>query len=86
MLKKDNHTNDEWMFQYKHAPLFLDRYEAIDALAKGYEGNSAEAKIIISALDDKSLLSEHLFEKYSAAAKADSVVKNKLQTNGNSRC
>ncbi|HRB38992.1 MAG TPA: M1 family metallopeptidase, partial [Bacteroidia bacterium] len=37
--KKDNHTSDEWRYQYQHAPLFLDRYEAIDALAKGYEGN-----------------------------------------------
>jgi len=85
--KKDNHTNDEWMFQYKHAPLFLDRYEAIvdryeaiDALAKGYEGNSAEAKIIISALDDKSPSIRALaLRNIGAAAKADSAVKNKLQ-------
>ncbi|HOZ89731.1 MAG TPA: M1 family metallopeptidase [Bacteroidia bacterium] len=78
--KKDNHTSDEWRYQYQHAPLFLDRYEAIDALAKGYEGNSAEAKIIISALDDKNPSIRALaLRNIGAAAKADSTVKNKLQ-------
>jgi len=32
--KKDNHTPEEWAFMYSNAPLFLDRYEAVQALGK----------------------------------------------------
>ncbi|HKR07147.1 MAG TPA: M1 family aminopeptidase [Bacteroidia bacterium] len=52
--KKDNHTTEEWIYQYKHAPLFLDRYEAIQKLGKNYEAESEAAKVIMSALNDKS--------------------------------
>jgi aminopeptidase N len=51
--KKDNHTTDEWIYQYRHAPLFLDRYEAIQKLGKNYETESESAKVIMSALNDK---------------------------------
>jgi aminopeptidase N len=50
--KKDNHNVDEWMFMYGHAPLYLDRYEALQALSK----NTSVAGVketLQKALDDK---------------------------------
>jgi len=51
--KKDNHTNDEWIYQYRHAPLFLDRYEAVQKLGKNYDADAESGKVIWSALSDK---------------------------------
>ncbi len=51
--KKDNHTTTEWIYQYNHAPLFLDRYEAVQKLGKNYEADSESGKIMMSALNDK---------------------------------
>jgi aminopeptidase N len=49
--KNDTKTPDEWVFQYKNAPLYLDRYEAIEALAKNPISKSKE--VITKALSDK---------------------------------
>ncbi len=49
--KTDMHTQDEWIFQYNNAALYLDRYEAIDALSKIPGPKSKE--LIIKALSDK---------------------------------
>ncbi len=77
--KKDNHTNQEWMYQYAHAPLFLDRYEAISKLAKGYEGTSPEALTIISALKDQHPAIRQLaLKNIGAAAKSDPSLKDKI--------
>ena len=51
--KNDNKTQEEWIFQYKNAPLYLDRYEAIDALSKNPTAKSREC--ILKALSDKKL-------------------------------
>ena len=51
--KTDYHTTAEWVYQYEHAPLFLDRYEAVDKLGKNYTAGSPSAKIILAALKDK---------------------------------
>lgn len=51
--KKDNHTTAEWIYQYKHAPLFLDRYEAVQKLSKKYEANSDAGALVMDALKDK---------------------------------
>ncbi|MEO5570062.1 MAG: M1 family aminopeptidase [Bacteroidia bacterium] len=51
--KKDNHTTAEWIYQYNHAPLFLDRYEAIQKLSKSYEAESEPGKVMMRALNDK---------------------------------
>lgn len=50
-VKNDAHTDDEWAFMYRHAPLFLDRWEAIDHL----QGKSADLakQILKEALQDK---------------------------------
>jgi len=50
--KTDNKSLDEYVFQYFNAPLFLDRYEAIDAAAKSQSDIGAQ-KVLIAALHDK---------------------------------
>jgi aminopeptidase N len=49
--KNDIKTQDEWIFQYKNAPLYLDRYEAIEALGK--EPGAKSKDIVLKALNDK---------------------------------
>lgn len=50
--KNDNKNLDEWAYQFEHAPLYVDRLEALQAL--GSEQNSSIAKgIFKKALEDK---------------------------------
>lgn len=50
-VKNDDHTEAEWVFMYQHAPLFLDRWEAIDHLQTS---TSAQAvSVLKAALQDK---------------------------------
>ncbi|MDN3579363.1 M1 family metallopeptidase [Mucilaginibacter flavus] len=49
--KQDNKTLEEYSFQYANAPLYLDRYEAIDAAAQ--QKTAAGQQILIRALNDK---------------------------------
>src|SRR6185437_1639556 len=51
-VKTDNKTMDEFVFQYFHAPLYLDRLEAID-VAKSSQDNEGAQKVMIAALKDK---------------------------------
>ncbi len=54
-VKKDNHTRDEWIFQYKNAPLYLDRYEAVESLSDvKYKEDELAKKLIAMALNDSS--------------------------------
>jgi len=50
--KSEQKSIKEWAFQYKHAPLYLDRYEALVELAKN-ANDSLATKIIVSAINDK---------------------------------
>jgi aminopeptidase N len=50
--KTDNKTQDELVFQYFHAPLYLDRFEAITAAASHQTEKGAQ-KVMIAALRDK---------------------------------
>jgi aminopeptidase N len=50
--KKDSKTLDEYVFQYFNAPLYLDRFEAIDR-ATPEQGSAGARKIMIAALKDK---------------------------------
>jgi aminopeptidase N len=50
--KKDNKSLDEFVFQYFNAPLYLDRYEAIDAAGKNQNDKGAQ-KVMIAAIKDK---------------------------------
>jgi aminopeptidase N len=51
--KNDKKSIEKWIYQYEHAPLFLDRYEAIDAIGKVYRTGTPEAETIMAALTDK---------------------------------
>lgn len=50
--KSDAKTLDEYAFQYFNAPLYLDRYEAIEAAEKNQMEKQGQ-KILIAALKDK---------------------------------
>lgn len=50
--KTDHKTLEELLFQYQHAPLYMDRYEAIEAAA-GNQSDPAAQKILLAALNDK---------------------------------
>jgi aminopeptidase N len=51
-VKNDKKSTKEWAFQYKNAPLYLDRFEAIEALGKIARKDSLAASIILASLDD----------------------------------
>ncbi len=51
--KKDSKTQENYVFQYHHAPLFMDRYEAVSKTGSDYVANSASGKMIEDALSDK---------------------------------
>ncbi len=81
--KTDHHTNEEWIYQYHHAPLFVDRLEALQAIAKKYATNSPEAKVIMEALSDAQADIRKLAIKNTGliATSADSnALKSKLTT------
>jgi aminopeptidase N len=51
-LKTDNKTAAEYAFQYAHAPLFVDRREAIDAAAKD-QTVAANRATLLAGINDK---------------------------------
>ncbi|GAB2873557.1 M1 family aminopeptidase [Hymenobacter ruber] len=51
-LKTDNKTAAEYAFQYAHAPLFVDRREAIDAAAKD-QTIAANRATLLAGINDK---------------------------------
>ncbi len=50
--KTDNKSLEEYVFQYFNAPLYMDRYEAIEA-AQLKESEKGGQKILLAALNDK---------------------------------
>ena len=50
--KKDNKTKENFIFQFYHSPLYLDRYEAVSKVASSYEVNTPAAKLMADALND----------------------------------
>ena len=52
-LKTDNKPMTEWIYQFSHAPLFVDRHETLDAVAKEQSTNAAARGVLIAALNDK---------------------------------
>lgn len=51
-VKADHKSMDELLFQYKNAPLYMDRYEAIEA-ATANPAQSMAQQIVLAALQDK---------------------------------
>ena len=52
-VKTDKHSNSEWIALYRDAPLYQDRYEALQALSKDYSDGTPEAELILKAMNDK---------------------------------
>ena len=52
-LKTDNKPVSEFVYQYGHAPLFVDRAEAMVAAAKEQNTNPAARGVLLAALNDK---------------------------------
>ena len=77
--KKEEKSIREWAFQYKNAPLYLDRYEALSELNKTPK-DSLAAKVIISALDDKfwSLKSDAIEALKNLPAGHEKIIEDKL--------
>ncbi|MBL0308832.1 MAG: M1 family metallopeptidase [Bacteroidetes bacterium] len=50
--KKENKNLEEYVFQYKHAPLFDQRREALNALAESQKQNDTAKQVMILALND----------------------------------
>jgi aminopeptidase N len=50
--KTDNKSLEQFEFQYANAPLYLDRFEAINAAA-GHQSDKGAQKVMIAALNDK---------------------------------
>ncbi|MET4138273.1 M1 family metallopeptidase [Pedobacter sp. UYP1] len=50
--KTDHKTLEEFLFQYQNAPLYMDRYEAINAAAT-HQKEAAAQKLLLLALQDK---------------------------------
>lgn len=54
LAKKTDHRDiNTYIFQYKNAPNFLDRREAIEATLRQHTTNAAAREIVIAALKDK---------------------------------
>ena len=51
-VKNEKKPIAEWAFQYKNAPLYLDRFEALSELMK-HASDSVATQVILSALHDK---------------------------------
>ncbi len=50
-VKEDRHTPEEWAFMFKHAPLFRDRWEALEAIQ--LEDSQLTKDVVAAALNDK---------------------------------
>lgn len=50
--RNDTKTVDEYVFQYFNAPLYLDRFDAIDN-AVAHQDNAGARKVVLAALKDK---------------------------------
>ena len=51
--KTDTHTPEEFLYQFNHAPLYLDRFEALTFAETQPADNAIARQIIIAALKDK---------------------------------
>ncbi|MCL4815798.1 MAG: HEAT repeat domain-containing protein [Flavobacteriales bacterium] len=77
--KQDNKKSvDEWSFQYHHAPMYLDRYEAIQKLSKN--SDEISVKTMLDALNDTHWnIRKYAIQNIRRAAKVQpDLVKNKL--------
>ena len=55
-LKTDNKPMGEFAYQYAHAPLFVDRIEAVAATVKTQTTDAAARGVLLAALNDKNYM------------------------------
>jgi len=79
--KTETKTSKEWAYQYKHAPLYLDREEALSELAHKPKDSVATATIL-SALNDTffALREEAIVALKDIPPGHETEIKNKLVT------
>lgn len=79
--KKETKTIPEWAFQYIHAPLYLDRYEALTGLADKAK-DAVATQTLIAALSDKfwSLRKKAIESLQNCEPGHELEIKNKLIT------
>jgi aminopeptidase N len=51
--KEDHKSKDNYIFQFYHAPLYLDRFESLNKTGTDYEANSPAGKMMEDGLHDK---------------------------------
>lgn len=51
--KQDQKTTLEWIYQYNKAPLYMDRYEALEALIKDQDNSEERIPVLLNAMKDK---------------------------------
>jgi len=51
--KKDNKSKENYVFQFYHAPLYLDRFESLNKTGTDYEANTPLGKMMEDALKDR---------------------------------
>lgn len=72
--KKDLHSREDWRYMYDHGPLYLDRWEAVNALVKDYQAGTADAALIQKAWEDPSVTIRKLVLEYAGPlVKSDSL-------------
>ncbi|MFK7807922.1 MAG: M1 family aminopeptidase [Saprospiraceae bacterium] len=74
--KLDNKSEADYVFQFYNAPLFLDRYEAVEALKGSPE--SASQQVMIEALDDPFWAIRSTAMQYIDPSTASVAVKTKM--------
>lgn len=50
--KTDNHTDEEFAYMFRNAPLLMDRMEGLSKLSKDVRSGSIQAAVVTEALDD----------------------------------
>ena len=50
--KTDNHTDDEFAFMFRNAPLLLDRIEGLSRMSRDVRSGSVSAEVVTEALGD----------------------------------
>ncbi|MEO8087142.1 MAG: M1 family metallopeptidase [Bacteroidota bacterium] len=51
--KKDNKSSENYVFQFYHAPLYMDRFESLNKTGSEYEANSPSGKMMEDGLNDR---------------------------------
>lgn len=62
--KTENKTPDNYIFQYKNTPLYVQRYEAAEKLADSQKENPSAKETLIAAINDKAFhIREYAIDK-----------------------